>query len=504
MRKVLSPQRDVLGLLTKRGDSRVSERTALYLRDVYDHLVRINESIESNRDLLGNALDAYLSAVGQRTNEIMKALTLDERGVPAAGVRGRLLRPELPGPAGLPRLAHARRPDVGDDRGLRRHPDHDAGVVPDEALAVAGADGRRGVTRCGWRVAIAAPPGAWSRLAALPAGAAAIAVSCSRHAELGAARADADRGADRRERRRRPRRPRGSTGSTRGSPSDLASGRPLVVQVHVPLCEGTIIACGNAKLGDGDNPRTNLYWATTEGFLGWFGRKGSGWKPALVATGDAIGEADVLDLRVWRRTVATPARWRAAGAPKRVTVYVVAQAWRGTLIDRALARYAEDLFGAHTQAVTLADGTALAAGGDAHVVAYVGHNRLMDLATFDWRAIAARGDERSRGVIAIACHTAPYMQAVVPGPHQVPLVMTRDFLLASAAALEGAVTAFAQGGDYAAVRRGAAAGYADGGDKPLARVFGAFSNPADKRWGTPGYSAAVNAHAAAQCGAPAP
>jgi len=43
---------------------------------VYDHLVRINESIETNRDLLGNALEAYLSAVGQRTNEIMKHLTL--------------------------------------------------------------------------------------------------------------------------------------------------------------------------------------------------------------------------------------------------------------------------------------------------------------------------------------------------------------------------------------------------------------------------------------------
>ena len=76
MRKVLSPQRDVQGLLSKRGDPRVSERTALYLRDVYDHLVRINESIEANRDLLGNALDAYLSAVGQRTNEIMKYLTV--------------------------------------------------------------------------------------------------------------------------------------------------------------------------------------------------------------------------------------------------------------------------------------------------------------------------------------------------------------------------------------------------------------------------------------------
>jgi magnesium transporter len=76
MRKVLSPQRDVLGLLAKRGDSHIQERTAVYLRDVYDHLVRINESIEANRDLLGNALDAYLSAVGQRTNEIMKHLTI--------------------------------------------------------------------------------------------------------------------------------------------------------------------------------------------------------------------------------------------------------------------------------------------------------------------------------------------------------------------------------------------------------------------------------------------
>jgi magnesium transporter len=76
MRKVLSPQRDTLGALTKRGDARISERTSLYYRDVYDHLVRINESIEANRDLLGNALEAYLSAVSQRTNEIMKYLTI--------------------------------------------------------------------------------------------------------------------------------------------------------------------------------------------------------------------------------------------------------------------------------------------------------------------------------------------------------------------------------------------------------------------------------------------
>jgi magnesium transporter len=76
LRKVLSPQRDTLATLARRGDGRVSERTSHYFRDVYDQLVRLNESIESNRDLLGNALDAYLSSVSNRTNEIMKYLTL--------------------------------------------------------------------------------------------------------------------------------------------------------------------------------------------------------------------------------------------------------------------------------------------------------------------------------------------------------------------------------------------------------------------------------------------
>jgi magnesium transporter len=76
LRKVLSPQRDTLAMLARRGDERVSERTSHYFRDVYDQLVRLNESIEANRDLLGNALDAYLSAVSNRTNEIMKYLTL--------------------------------------------------------------------------------------------------------------------------------------------------------------------------------------------------------------------------------------------------------------------------------------------------------------------------------------------------------------------------------------------------------------------------------------------
>ena len=76
IRKVLSPQRDVFGLLAKRGGPLVSDKTTLYFRDIYDHLVRLTESVESGRDLLGNALDAYLTMISNRTNEIMKRLTI--------------------------------------------------------------------------------------------------------------------------------------------------------------------------------------------------------------------------------------------------------------------------------------------------------------------------------------------------------------------------------------------------------------------------------------------
>jgi magnesium transporter len=76
MRKVLSPERDVFALLAKRGHELLSDKTSLYFRDVFDHLVRIYESIDTSRDLLGNALEAHRSVLAQRTNDVMKQLTI--------------------------------------------------------------------------------------------------------------------------------------------------------------------------------------------------------------------------------------------------------------------------------------------------------------------------------------------------------------------------------------------------------------------------------------------
>jgi magnesium transporter len=76
LRKFLGPQRDVFSTLAKHNTRQVSERAAVYFRDVHDHLLRITESIDATRDLLGNALDAYLWTTSQRTNEIVKRLTI--------------------------------------------------------------------------------------------------------------------------------------------------------------------------------------------------------------------------------------------------------------------------------------------------------------------------------------------------------------------------------------------------------------------------------------------
>src|SRR5207247_8671203 len=48
----------------------------IYLRDVYDHLVRILDFIETYRDLIAGSLDIYLSSIANRTNEIVKVLTI--------------------------------------------------------------------------------------------------------------------------------------------------------------------------------------------------------------------------------------------------------------------------------------------------------------------------------------------------------------------------------------------------------------------------------------------
>lgn len=68
--------REVVNSLMRREKGLLSDELDPYFRDVYDHLIRTTEFIETYRDLLTGALDIYLSAVANRTNEVMKLLTV--------------------------------------------------------------------------------------------------------------------------------------------------------------------------------------------------------------------------------------------------------------------------------------------------------------------------------------------------------------------------------------------------------------------------------------------
>ncbi len=76
LRRILSPQREVLNRLARDEYRVVDAKERVYFRGVYDHLVRLHDINEGVRDLIGGALDIYLSAVSNRLNEVMRILTM--------------------------------------------------------------------------------------------------------------------------------------------------------------------------------------------------------------------------------------------------------------------------------------------------------------------------------------------------------------------------------------------------------------------------------------------
>jgi magnesium transporter len=75
-RRIGAGMREVVNDLIRREKGMLGDDLDVYFRDVYDHIIRTVELIETYRDLLSGALDIYLSAVANRTNEVMKILTV--------------------------------------------------------------------------------------------------------------------------------------------------------------------------------------------------------------------------------------------------------------------------------------------------------------------------------------------------------------------------------------------------------------------------------------------
>lgn len=76
LRRGIWPQREALNKLIRDPDRCFSEDVRIYLRDVYDHSAQLVDVVESHREIISGALNLYLSVVANRTNEVMKVLTI--------------------------------------------------------------------------------------------------------------------------------------------------------------------------------------------------------------------------------------------------------------------------------------------------------------------------------------------------------------------------------------------------------------------------------------------
>jgi magnesium transporter len=76
LRKSIWPLREVINKLQREQSPLISDDLQIYLRDIYDHIFRIYDSIQDYRDIITGMLDMYLSSVSNKMNEIMKVLTI--------------------------------------------------------------------------------------------------------------------------------------------------------------------------------------------------------------------------------------------------------------------------------------------------------------------------------------------------------------------------------------------------------------------------------------------
>jgi len=110
LRKAVWPLREALGSVIRTESDLVTEPTRLFLRDVHDHAVQVIDTVETLRDVASGMMDLYLSTLGQKTNEVMKVLTIMASiFIPLtflAGIYGMNFQymPELQEPWGYPAL----------------------------------------------------------------------------------------------------------------------------------------------------------------------------------------------------------------------------------------------------------------------------------------------------------------------------------------------------------------------------------------------------------------
>jgi hypothetical protein len=221
-----------------------------------------------------------------------------------------------------------------------------------------------------------------------------------------------------------------------------------VAHVFVALCDNKNqgIVPVPAVVGNGQDPEHNLYWGASFGVKTFF-RRSQHW---VEVDGVALPpRPGVLRRAVFKTRGALPA------------VYVVADAYDGAYMKEALTNFFDAAAGENENDVE-ADGQSLEAGGLADLVAFVGHNGLMDmgLSTISQKARSGVGD-RPGSAVVLACLSHKYFAAPLASAACPPLITTSSLMAPEAYSLDAILRSWAAGDAPKVTRNKAGDAYAN-------------------------------------------
>ncbi|MCE9519963.1 MAG: hypothetical protein K8R87_10470 [Verrucomicrobia bacterium] len=227
-----------------------------------------------------------------------------------------------------------------------------------------------------------------------------------------------------------------------------------VIHLFVALADNASqgIAPVPAKIGDGDSPENNLYWGCSEGVKAWF-LASKQWKKVSIP---ASPRAEILERVVFRH--------------REKDAWLVADAWRGRGIRPCLQSFVSAATGEEVEEIKLGD-SLIRAGGASTLVAYIGHNGLMDF-QIDWRAGVG---QRVKPAIVLCCLSHEYFSAKLTGSGACPVLMTTQLMYPGAFVLHAALEAWLHGKTPAEMRDAAAAAYSKNQGISIKAARGVFS-----------------------------
>lgn len=217
------------------------------------------------------------------------------------------------------------------------------------------------------------------------------------------------------------------------------------IHVLVALCDNKYqgIVPVPAGIGNGQNARTNLYWGAGYGIKTYF-NKSKEWKPVKEEFSISnAGPKEMILESILFRHVSEP-------------VYLLAEAYNGKFIDTTIGDFLQAAAGNLARQVFFPDNSTLHFAGKANLVAYIGHNGLMD---FDMPVPAKAENTLKRELIILACYSKPYFTPHVKATGAKPLLWSTHLMAPEAYILHDGLREWVAKKPDAVIREAAAMAY---------------------------------------------